>query len=158
MTFFQSYVAWQVHEPSEGQYDFHGENDIFEFLHLAQKTGLLVILRPGPFIDAERDFGGLPSWLLKKKNIELRTSKDEFFMASVKRWFSVLLPLLRPLIYRNGGPIIMMQVYQSLSEKAFAFCYLIFWYDSQCFVILLDYCISLSSPKANCLVKYEHVF
>ena len=108
-----SYVAWQVHETTEGEYDFSGENDIFEFLHLAQKHGLLVILRPGPFIDAERDFGGLPSWLLKKRGIKLRTSKDEYFMASVKRWFSVLLPLLRPLIYINGGPIIMMQVCQS---------------------------------------------
>lgn len=108
---FSSYVAWQVHEPFEEHYEFSGENDILEFLQLAQRNGLLVILRPGPFIDAERDFGGLPFWLLKKKDIELRTSKDEFFMASVKRWYSVLLPKLRPFIYGNGGPIIMMQVY-----------------------------------------------
>jgi len=106
----ESYIAWQVHESNEGQYDFSGENDLFEFLHLAQKNSLLVILRPGPFIDAERDFGGLPSWLLRKKHVELRTSKDEFFITSVKRWFSVLLPLLKPFIYRNGGPVIMIQV------------------------------------------------
>ena len=113
LNFCYSYIAWQVHESNEGQHDFSGENDLFEFLHLAQKNSLLVILRPGPFIDAERDFGGLPSWLLRKKHVELRTSKDEFFMTSVKRWFSVLLPLLKPFIYRNGGPVIMIQVQPS---------------------------------------------
>ncbi len=105
------YVAWQVHESVQGKYDFSGENDIFEFIDLAQKNDLLVILRPGPFIDAERDFGGLPSWLLKKKDIVLRTSKDEFYMKSVGTWFSYLLPKFKNLLYVNGGPIIMMQVF-----------------------------------------------
>ena len=108
--FHFSYIAWHVHEQSQGKYDFSGDNDIIEFIQLAQKNDLLVILRPGPFIDAEREFGGLPSWLLKKKNIQLRTSKDQFFMDSVQQWFSVLLPKLRPFVYSNGGPIIMFQV------------------------------------------------
>ncbi len=108
---FSRYVAWQVHESSQGKYDFTTDNDIFEFIKLAQKNDLLVILRPGPFIDAERDFGGLPSWLLKKKDIILRTSKDPFYLKAVETWFSVLLPKMKDFLYINGGPIIMMQVY-----------------------------------------------
>ena len=103
-------MAWQVHEATQGDYDFTGDNDIFKFITLAQKNDLLVILRPGPFIDAERDFGGLPPWLLKKKDIVLRTSTDEFYLASVQSWFSTLLPKLEEHLYVNGGPIIMMQV------------------------------------------------
>eukprot|EP00795_Rhopilema_esculentum_P012840 gene12840-3585_t len=106
----ESYIAWHVHEQTPGQYDFSGENDIFEFIKLAQKNGLLVILRPGPFIDAERDFGGLPWWLLKKKDIKLRTSKDEFFIKAVQDWYAVLLPKLRPFVYCNGGPVVMLQI------------------------------------------------
>ena len=107
-----SYIAWHVHEQTPGQYDFSGENDVFEFIKLAQKNGLLVILRPGPFIDAERDFGGFPWWLLKKKDIKLRTSKDDFFMKAVQEWYAVLLPKLMPFVYSNGGPVIMLQVFR----------------------------------------------
>ena len=58
-------MEWSSHEPRPGHFDFSGNNDLVAFLSTAQELGFDVILRPGPFIDAERDFGGLPWWLLR---------------------------------------------------------------------------------------------
>lgn len=105
----QTYVAWNVHQPTEDQYTFDGDADLFRFIGLAQHLGLDVILRPGPYICAEFEFGGLPWWLLKTPFIGLRSS-DPRFLTFVKRWFDRLLPMLRPFLYKNGGPVISMQV------------------------------------------------
>lgn len=106
----QVYVEWNSHEPEPGKFQFEGNQDLEHFLELAHKWGLLVILRPGPFIDAERDFGGLPFWLLQKnKQIKLRT-KDPSFMKPVRSWFQVLFQRMKKHLYHNGGPIIMVQV------------------------------------------------
>ena len=66
------YVFWNIHEQREGQFDFTGNNDVAEFCRLAQKNGMYVIVRPGPYVCAEWEMGGLPWWLLKKKDIRLR--------------------------------------------------------------------------------------
>lgn len=105
----QTYVEWSSHEPMPGQYDFGGQNNLTEFISLAQKENLLVILRVGPYICAERDMGGFPFWLLREPNIQLRTS-DPNYLKPVDRWLEVLLPMIRPLLYENGGPIIMLQI------------------------------------------------
>ncbi|XP_055566171.1 beta-galactosidase [Falco cherrug] len=105
----QTYVPWNYHEPQLGVYDFSGDKDLEYFLQLAKDTGLLVILRAGPYICAEWDMGGLPAWLLEKKSIVLRSS-DPDYLAAVEKWMGVLLPKMRPHLYQNGGPIIMVQV------------------------------------------------
>ncbi|VDM32242.1 unnamed protein product [Hydatigera taeniaeformis] len=106
----QIYVPWNFHEPNPGEYHFEDERDVVEFIELAQKMGLLVLVRAGPYICAEWDFGGLPPWLLSSNpNLNLRSSSTEF-MKPVIRWFGQLLPKLKPLIYQNGGPIIMIQL------------------------------------------------
>ncbi|NXI42276.1 BGAL galactosidase, partial [Galbula dea] len=105
----QTYVPWNYHEPQPGVYDFSGDKDLEYFLQLANDTGLLVILRAGPYICAEWDMGGLPAWLLEKKSIVLRSS-DSDYLAAVEKWMGVLLPKMRPHLYQNGGPIIMVQV------------------------------------------------
>ena len=66
------YVFWNYHEPSQGQFDFSGQKDIAAFCRLAQKHGMYVIVRPGPYVCAEWEMGGLPWWLLKKSDIKLR--------------------------------------------------------------------------------------
>ena len=66
------YVFWNFHEPEEGKYDFTGQKDIAAFCRLAQENGMYVIVRPGPYVCAEWEMGGLPWWLLKKKDIKLR--------------------------------------------------------------------------------------
>ncbi|KAM5228925.1 beta-galactosidase-1-like protein isoform 2-T2 [Ctenodactylus gundi] len=70
----QLYVPWNYHEPQPGVYNFNGSRDLIAFLNEAAAANLLVILRPGPYICAEWEMGGLPSWLLQKPKIHLRTS------------------------------------------------------------------------------------
>lgn len=105
----QTYISWLRHEPSPGHY--RNMEDLTGYLDAAQRAGLLVILRPGPYICAEYDFGGMPSWLLNNgSDYSMMRSMDPGFLASVDRWFSVLLPTLRPYLYSNGGPIVLAQV------------------------------------------------
>ena len=103
------YVFWNIHEQKEGQFDFTGNNDVAEFWRLAQKNGMYVIVRPGPYVCAEWEMGGLPWWLLKKKDIKLR-ERDPYFMERVKIFEEKVGEQLKPLTIQNGGPIIMVQV------------------------------------------------
>ncbi|XP_022186636.2 beta-galactosidase [Nilaparvata lugens] len=105
-----TYVEWSQHEPTLGVYDFGGDLDLLGFIDLAHSLGLLVILRPGPYICAERDLGGYPPWLFTlHPNMVLRTS-DSNHKNYVKKWLDHLMPMVVPLLYGNGGPIIMVQV------------------------------------------------
>ena len=103
------YIFWNIHEQREGEFDFTGNNDVAEFCRLAQKNGLYVIVRPGPYVCAEWEMGGLPWWLLKKKDIRLR-ERDPYFMERVKIFEKKVGEQLKPLTIQNGGPIIMIQV------------------------------------------------
>ncbi|KAF7687016.1 beta-galactosidase [Silurus meridionalis] len=105
----QTYIPWSFHESVPGVYDFSGDRDLEYFLQLCHDIGLLVILRPGPYICAEWDLGGLPAWLLKKKDIVLRTA-DPDYLAAVDKWMGKLLPMMKRHLYQNGGPIITVQV------------------------------------------------
>lgn len=103
------YVFWNIHEQQEGQFDFTGQNDVAEFCRLAQQNGMYVIVRPGPYVCAEWEMGGLPWWLLKKKDIRLR-EQDPYFMERVKIFEQKVGEQLRDLTIQKGGPIIMIQV------------------------------------------------
>ena len=103
------YVFWNIHEQREGQFDFTGNKDIAAFCKLAQKHGMYVIVRPGPYVCAEWEMGGLPWWLLKKKDIRLR-EQDPYFMERVEKFMSKVGEQLAPLTIQHGGPIIMVQV------------------------------------------------
>ena len=103
------YIFWNIHEQKEGQFDFTGNNDVAEFCRLAQKNGMYVIVRPGPYVCAEWEMGGLPWWLLKKKDIKLR-ERDPYFMERVRIFEEKVGEQLKPLTIQNGGPIIMIQV------------------------------------------------
>ena len=103
------YAFWNFHEQQEGVFDFSGNADVAEFCRLAQKNGMYVIVRPGPYACAEWEMGGLPWWLLKKKDIRLR-EQDPYFMERAKIFEEKLAEQLRPLAIQNGGPIIMVQV------------------------------------------------
>lgn len=103
------YVFWNIHEQREGEFNFTGQNDIAAFCRLAQKNGMYVIVRPGPYVCAEWEMGGLPWWLLKKKDIRLR-EQDPYFMDRVSKFMAKVGKQLAPLTIQNGGPIIMVQV------------------------------------------------
>jgi len=104
-----TYVFWNIHEPRPGVYDFAGQNDVAEYIREAQKEGLNVILRPGPYVCAEWDLGGYPSWLLKDRSLLLR-STDPKYIAAMNEWFVRLAKELSPLLLHNRGPIIAIQV------------------------------------------------
>ena len=88
----QFVIPWNIHEPFHGKFDFNGNNDINAFIELAEQEDLFVLLRPGPYICAEHNGGGLPYWLYQMyPNIKLRSS-DSQFLKHVDEWWSVLLP------------------------------------------------------------------
>jgi beta-galactosidase len=103
------YVFWNIHEQEEGKFDFSGNSDVAAFCRLAQKHGMYVILRPGPYVCAEWEMGGLPWWLLKKPDIALRT-QDPYFMERVTIFMAEVGRQLSDLQLANGGNILMVQV------------------------------------------------
>ena len=105
----ETYCAWNLHEPRRGEFRFEGMLDVVKFTQIAAEVGLKVIIRPGPYICSEWDFGGLPSWLLKDPAMQVRCAYPPFLEA-VDSYFEALLPRLAPLQSTHGGPIIAMQV------------------------------------------------
>eukprot|EP01045_Picozoa_sp_COSAG04_P010020 COSAG04_NODE_601_length_12210_cov_5.548510_5_plen_171_part_00 len=104
------YVAWNWHEEEEGQ--IHGLDAVTGFLDAAKSTGMLVILRPGPYICGEWEMGGLPAWMLLKTGadgLKLRTYEPQY-IAAVDRWWSALLAAVAPYTYSRGGPICVTQI------------------------------------------------
>ncbi|KAF3692999.1 Beta-galactosidase-1-like protein 2 [Channa argus] len=104
-----TYVPWNLHEPERGVFNFEDQLDLEAYLRLAASLGLWVILRPGPYICAEWDLGGLPSWLLRDKNMRLRTTYPGF-TAAVNTFFDQLIKKVVPHQYSRGGPVIAVQV------------------------------------------------
>jgi beta-galactosidase len=104
-----TYAFWNVHEPRPGVYDFTGQNDLAAFIRAAQAEGLDVILRPGPYVCSEWELGGYPSWLLKDRNVLLRSTEPQY-AAAVDRWMARLGQEVKPLLLKNGGPIVAVQL------------------------------------------------
>ncbi len=104
----ETYCCWNLHERKEGTFDFTGRLDLVKFIETAKELGLYVILRPGPYICAEWDLGGLPARLLAD-NIPLRCN-DPRFLSKLRPYLLKVFELVRPLLCTNGGPILAMQV------------------------------------------------
>ncbi|KAK7110756.1 hypothetical protein V1264_014580 [Littorina saxatilis] len=106
----QIYVPWNVHELSPGKFTFSGASDLPQFLTLAKESDLVVLVRLGPYICGEWEFGGFPAWLLtENKDMILRTS-DPSYISFVDKWYTALLTTLKPYLYDNGGPVVMVQI------------------------------------------------
>lgn len=107
----QTYVPWNWHESNfDGtETDFTGNRDIEHFMDLIADRNMLLLMRPGPYICGEWDFGGFPARLLANPDVVLRTN-NAAYMAEVAAWFDVLLPKLKPYLIENGGPIAMVQI------------------------------------------------
>jgi beta-galactosidase len=104
-----TYVFWNLHEPTPGRYEFDGNKDIATYIKLAGEAGLHVILRPGPYVCAEWEFGGYPGWLFSDPAIVVR-STDPKFTRPAAAWLDRLGKELAPLLSSRGGPIIAVQV------------------------------------------------
>lgn len=105
----ETYTCWNLHESKENVFDFSGMLDLEAYIDIAKELGLNVILRPGPYICAEWEMGGLPAWLLNYPNLTIRCN-DELFISKVERYYNELLGRIVPKLSTNGGSIIMMQI------------------------------------------------
>ena len=105
----ETYTCWNLHERKEGVFDFSGILDIEKYIKTAAKLDLNVIIRPGPYICAEWELGGLPSWLLSYPDMSLRCN-DPLYLEKVKPYYKQLLSRIKPHLSTNGGNVIMMQV------------------------------------------------
>lgn len=104
------YVFWNYHETEEGVFDFStGNRNIAEFIRLVREEEMWMILRPGPYVCAEWEWGGLPSYLLRIPDISVR-SLDPRFMAASERYMKKLSEVIKPWLVTNGGPILMLQI------------------------------------------------
>ena len=101
----ETYCAWNMHEPKQGQFKFEGICDLERFIKAAEKADLKVILRPGPFICAEWENGGLPTWLYDDPNLRLRCVSEPY-LTHLRNWYMVLFDKIRPYLDANGGPVI----------------------------------------------------
>lgn len=105
----ETYVAWNLHEKKEGEFDFCGGLDLAAFLDEAAALGLYAIVRPGPYICAEWEAGGFPAWLFNKSGLKLRCDSEPYF-SILKRYIAAVADVVRPKLITNGGNVIMMQV------------------------------------------------
>ncbi|MCF3131308.1 beta-galactosidase [Streptomyces olivochromogenes] len=103
------YVSWNYHSAAPGHYDFSGIRDLDLFLRMAAETGLYVILRPGPYINAEIDGGGFPGWLTATKGTA-RTA-DPTYLAYADEWLTAVNRIARRHLFTEGtGTILLYQI------------------------------------------------
>jgi beta-galactosidase len=104
------YIFWNYHEPTEGVFDFKtGNHDIAHFLEICQEEGMWVLFRPGPYVCAEWEFGGIPPYLLRIPDIKVRC-RDPRYMIATERYLGEMADLIKPMLITQGGPILMVQI------------------------------------------------
>ncbi|WP_374046816.1 beta-galactosidase [uncultured Alistipes sp.] len=112
-----TYVFWNIHEPKPGQWDFSGDKDLASYIKTAAEEGLSVILRPGPYVCAEWEFGGYPWWLQNIEGLELRRDNEKF-LERVGIYLERLNKEVGDLQVTKGGPIVMVQVENEFGSYA----------------------------------------
>lgn len=105
----ETYVCHNLHEPTEGSFDFSGMLDLAKYLDYARELGLYAIVRPGPYICSEWDFGGLPWWLLKYQDLQVRCA-NSLFLEKITPYLDKVCEIIRPRLITNGGNIILVQI------------------------------------------------
>ncbi|HUW31492.1 MAG TPA: beta-galactosidase, partial [Planctomycetota bacterium] len=105
----ETYVFWNLHERARGVFDFSGRLDLMRFCKLVQEQGMNMILRIGPYVCAETNYGGLPPWLRDEPGIRMRTDSEPF-IREMGRWVAFSCEYLRPMFAPQGGPIILAQI------------------------------------------------
>ena len=124
-----TYCPWNAHEPREGEFNFEGRYDLAAFLKLCKEMGLYVMVRPGPYICSEWDFGGLPAWLLTKENTVLRSSNKSFLDAYMG-YFKRIMKETEPYFCNNGGTVIAIQIENGYASYGNEMKYLEFLRDA----------------------------
>jgi len=103
-------VPWNWHEEVKGSFDFTSPGrNLTKFLEVAREVGLLVVVRAGPYMCGEWEFGGFPAWLIENGTIPLRTYAQPY-IHYVDLYWGQLLEQIKPSLYENGGPVVMVQM------------------------------------------------
>lgn len=110
-----TYLFWIYHEEEEGVVDFSGDLDIRQFVLDAEKAGMEVVLRVGPWAHGEARNGGLPDWLLKK-SFKVRENDPEY-LEYVKKWYKAIAEQVEGLFYKDGGNIVAVQLENELTNR-----------------------------------------
>lgn len=105
----ETYVPWNLHEPYEGEWNIDNNLNLPLFLEIATKHEMLIIVRFGPYICAEHDFGGFPWWLLNKEGIKLRCDND-VFLNECDKYLKKIIETIKPYCNTNGGNVIIGQL------------------------------------------------
>lgn len=105
-----AYIFWNYQEPAEGVFDFKSSNhDVARFVEICQEEGMWVLFRPGPYVCAEWELGGIPPYLLRIPDIKLRC-RDPRYMVAAERYLTEMAKQVKPLLVTNGGPVLMVQI------------------------------------------------
>jgi hypothetical protein len=102
-----TYVFWIHHEEIEGQWDWSGDRNLRQFVETAAECGLKVIVRAGPWCHGEVRSGGLPDWVVARGHAR---SDDPAYLASAKKLYAQIAAQLRGLLWKDGGPVIGLQL------------------------------------------------
>jgi beta-galactosidase len=105
----ETYVAWNAHSPQRGDFDTSAGLDLGRFLDLVAAEGLHAIVRPGPYICAEWDGGGLPGWLFDDPAVGVRRS-EPLYLAAVDEFLARVYEIVVPRQIDAGGPVVLVQV------------------------------------------------
>lgn len=105
-----AYIFWNYHEQDEGIYDFStGNHNLKRFFEIVREEGMWLLLRPGPYVCAEWELGGIPPYLLRIPDIKVRCM-DPRYMKAAERYLGKLAAEVRPYLVSEGGPILMVQI------------------------------------------------
>lgn len=116
ITIVATYLFWIYHEETEGEFDFSGDRDIRQFILAAQRAGLDVVIRIGPWAHGECRNGGFPDWLLQKP-YKLRDNNSTY-LEKVRIWYEQIYRQVKGLFYVDGGNIIGIQFENELVHSA----------------------------------------
>lgn len=110
-------LTWDFHEQEKDIFDFTGRRDVAEFVHMIQRNGMYCILRPGLYVSPEWVIGGLPSWLLRKTDLNIHNYSYDLFNERVIVYLEEVGKQLAPYQIQNGGPIIIVQLENEYSKR-----------------------------------------
>ncbi len=111
-----TYVMWSLHEETEGQQNWSGNHDLRRFVQLCDELGLKVHLRAGPYCNAEMQHGALPEWIVNNKALVTR-SNDPLYLNYSKKWYQSVFKQVKGLLYKDGGPIMALQLENEFVKK-----------------------------------------
>ncbi|XP_050939327.1 beta-galactosidase 15-like [Cucumis melo] len=107
----ETYIFWDRHEPHRRKYDFSGHLNFIKFFQLIQEAGLYVVMRIGPYVCAEWNYGGFPLWLHNMPGIQLRTN-NQVYKNEMQTFTTKIVNMCKQanLFASQGGPIILAQI------------------------------------------------